>query len=294
MNAITGSMKATILLQQVVYLTPRWEESDGWIQKSQPSWMQATGLSRKEFLNGVAGLEANALIETKYDRLNHDFYMRLNISVYNDAIRCISAKSHQMPKGEMEQNQLYITQETENIRQPIDSKPNAQRGFGEMPKGDFAKIKSLETREEIQEITNVISPEPQNAVSGGEGSLTGQWLIEQWNIMATTLSLPVKTPRGAKNKSVRQKIILRLRENPDMDFWLAVFAQFPVCPHLRGDNGWKPTLDWLVDNDHNCVKVYEGAYASNGITRHYTQMDHSPAAQERLRQRLEAIDRGEG
>jgi hypothetical protein len=52
-----------------------------------------------------------------------------------------------------------------------------------------------------------------------------------------------------------------LREQPDFDFWQVVLNHCWKSPFLRGEKGrWKVTLHWLVENDRNALKVYEGHY----------------------------------
>jgi hypothetical protein len=59
-----------------------------------------------------------------------------------------------------------------------------------------------------------------------------------------------------------KKIRARLRKNPDLEYWKKVFQGVSESPFLRGDNGtFKATLDWLIKNDTNSQKVYEGQYA---------------------------------
>ena len=64
-----------------------------------------------------------------------------------------------------------------------------------------------------------------------------------------------------------QKARSRLREHPDQDFWLEVFAAIRASKFLLGTNGkssWQITLDWLLENDTNAVRVAEGAYVQRG------------------------------
>lgn len=81
-------------------------------------------------------------------------------------------------------------------------------------------------------------------------------LVELFN--STCISSPkIKT----LSKSRIRKIQLRLKENP-LDWWKKVFEEVEATPFLKGENknGWKATLDWLIDNDKNALKVYEGNY----------------------------------
>jgi hypothetical protein len=87
-------------------------------------------------------------------------------------------------------------------------------------------------------------------------------LIETWNRVCPEHGLPRKTKITQK---LRDQIKRRLTHNPEPDFWIAVIETIPTRPFLLGQNkdGWQATFDWLVKNDENAVKVYEGHY-SNG------------------------------
>ena len=77
-----------------------------------------------------------------------------------------------------------------------------------------------------------------------------------WN--ETCKSLPkvkeLSTTRATKCRA-------RLRER-SLDQWREVFEKVQNSDFLRGTNarGWKATFDWLIDNDHNAIKVLEGKY----------------------------------
>lgn len=86
-------------------------------------------------------------------------------------------------------------------------------------------------------------------------------LIEAWNHIPGTEGLPKITERGSRNLTLQKKIRLRLQEHPDDEFWTRVLNSCWKSPFLRGEKGgWKVTLHWLVENDINALKVYEGHY----------------------------------
>lgn len=94
------------------------------------------------------------------------------------------------------------------------------------------------------------------------GAISTTEFAEIWNkvfgkkLSAVTLPL---TP------SRKQKIRSRLKEHQDRDFWKAVFKNIRESSFLNGgsDGSWVCTLDWLVANDKNCMKVFEGNYSNN-------------------------------
>jgi hypothetical protein len=87
---VAGSVKAAVLLCQLVYWTPRTKNSDGWIYKSQLQLMQETGMSRHELHQSRAQLKRRGLLADRYGRADHRLYLRVNVENYNAAIGLIS------------------------------------------------------------------------------------------------------------------------------------------------------------------------------------------------------------
>ena len=99
-------------------------------------------------------------------------------------------------------------------------------------------------------------------------SLSPDDLREGWNEHCAPLGLPTV---AMLSPTRRQKALARLREHKEIDFWNLVFGHIRASPFLLGHqktNGdgkhknRKANFDWLIDNDTNCVKVYEGRYVS--------------------------------
>lgn len=90
-------------------------------------------------------------------------------------------------------------------------------------------------------------------------------LVRNWN---SEVAEPFKLPKiEILSETRKKKAALRVHEHPDPNFWGFVFGEIEASPFLRGmtENGnghqkWRATFDWLVENDTNCVKVYEGRY----------------------------------
>lgn len=76
----------------------------------------------------------------------------------------------------------------------------------------------------------------------------------------------------ALNKDRRKKGNCRWKENPDQVYWVKVFKTASESSFLTGqtDRGWKANFDWLIKNDTNHLKVYEGAY-ERGVKRFSTK-----------------------
>ncbi len=99
-----------------------------------------------------------------------------------------------------------------------------------------------------------------------EDALRPEDLAEAWNEHCAPLGLSAVRELSA---SRRKKALLRLGEHPRAEWWSAVFANIRASPFLRGlkggsngsaHPGWRATFDWLIENDTNGVKVFEGKY----------------------------------
>lgn len=101
----------------------------------------------------------------------------------------------------------------------------------------------------------------QNSKSNIQNSPDIRRLVDLWNDTCPALT-PVKVCTSAR----RSKIAERLRHFGDPDKALATFADvFARCrssAFLNGRNArhWKVTFDWLMADDTNWVKVWEGRY----------------------------------
>lgn len=86
-----------------------------------------------------------------------------------------------------------------------------------------------------------------------------QELVEAWNaICAEHGKLPRKKIVSEK---LKQQIRLRLREHPDAEFWEVVLNKCVDSKFLSGKRtSFRATLDFLVKNGENAIRVYEGSY----------------------------------
>ena len=121
LNAITGGVTATILLQQVSYW---WKKSGSqpFYKFIQPckhekyhdgdSWTEELGFSRKEFLTAIKKLEDAGLVKKRTNASRLTYYSLDEI------------KLNQMLEG------IYL---------------NAERGFSKMPKGDLPLLSETTT-----------------------------------------------------------------------------------------------------------------------------------------------------
>lgn len=89
------------------------------------------------------------------------------------------------------------------------------------------------------------------------------WFLQMWNALCPQLP----QVREMSQERVR-KLGLRLKAHPEPEFWEGVLRRMNTSQFMRGHNerGWKATVDWLLLNDTNAVKVMEGKYANRGKT----------------------------
>ena len=64
-------------------------------------------------------------------------------------------------------------------------------------------------------------------------------------------------------ESRRLKVIKRLKENPKKEFWEEVFRKAEKSVFIRNNNFF--SFDWILKNDTNALKVYEGRYNGQEI-----------------------------
>src|SRR5262245_9791686 len=103
---------------------------------------------------------------------------------------------------------------------------------------------------------NVSSSEPDDVTQGFSVSD----LVENWNECFAgklpSVVLPLSHSRAVKAAA-------RIREHQSFEFWESVFKRISASGFLLGSsngNGWRATFDWLIANDRNCLKVFEGSY----------------------------------
>lgn len=69
------------------------------------------------------------------------------------------------------------------------------------------------------------------------------------------------------NRSRVEKIRTRLKEHQDLEWWREVFKKADRVSFTGKDGKeWRPSFDWLIENDKNAVKVIEGNYEQKSRT----------------------------
>lgn len=70
--------KGAILIAQLFYWSGKQQSEEGWIYKTQADLEKETGLSRHEQNTCVEDLKRKKILETRYERLDHRLYYRIN------------------------------------------------------------------------------------------------------------------------------------------------------------------------------------------------------------------------
>lgn len=85
-----------------------------------------------------------------------------------------------------------------------------------------------------------------------------QEFVESWNEWFSGKLPQVIWPLSS---SRQRKATMRLKERPDMLFWKQVFGKIKTSDFLLGKSGgWRASFDFLINNDSNAVKIFEGSY----------------------------------
>lgn len=111
------------------------------------------------------------------------------------------------------------------------------------PNPSFLSIEPSKEREE---------PPPPDSIKTEE-------IVAGWNDVLAPLGLPKVSELNADRKA---KLRLRMMEHPDFDWWDTVFSNIKASDFLKGNNprGWRCTLDFLINNNSNAVRIYEGEF----------------------------------
>ena len=87
-----------------------------------------------------------------------------------------------------------------------------------------------------------------------------QDLTNGWNEIVATEEGFKKVAKLTEDR--KKRIRARLKAHPELDFWNSVLNKIPRVPFLAGKNDrkWRADFDFLIKNDENALKIYEGKY----------------------------------
>jgi len=80
---VLGSIKASVLLSQLLYWSPRGKKADGWVFKTADELKDETGLSYEEQAGARKILSNFDVIESRYARSEHTTYFRVKREALN-------------------------------------------------------------------------------------------------------------------------------------------------------------------------------------------------------------------
>ena len=119
--------------------------------------------------------------------------------------------------------------------------------------------RSRNESERIQTDSNVdsCSVSKNNNRNKNENENKIEEILSNWNSFASEIGL---SPVLKLNDFRKTKILSRIKEKEFM--FDAILKAIRLSPHLLGesDGGWKCSLDWIIKNDTNYVKILEGQY----------------------------------
>ncbi len=98
-----------------------------------------------------------------------------------------------------------------------------------------------------------------SSASDEDNEISVKDLVESWNEIFKGRLPQVEWPLS---KTRHHKCACRLKEHSRLDFWQRVFDNIGESQFLlgRSNGSWACTLDFLIANDTNCTKIYEGSY----------------------------------
>ena len=111
-------------------------------------------------------------------------------------------------------------------------------------------------------------PELKLSIQQAEGTaehLTPQDLVDGWNEICAPAGMPKVQELSATRK---RKAARRITEHPTQDWWKSALWNLARSPFARGlskpkpgaERAWRATFDWLIRDDTNPVKAFEGRY----------------------------------
>src|SRR5215469_9667440 len=124
--------KGAILVAQLFYWSGKQQSDDGWIYKTQLDLENETGLSRHEQNKCVEYLKKKNVLETRYERLDHQLYYRINRDALDEIMEADSPS--ELRKTDFGKSEKRIS-------------GNPQDHFPELRKTAFGNIEQENTTE---------------------------------------------------------------------------------------------------------------------------------------------------
>lgn len=140
----------------------------------------------------------------------------------------------------------------------------SQGQFNDCQDTDIDKDIDIEEEKDIIdiELENNSLSEDKSSEPTPEKTPKGIGLKEVKEFVDLYNSIAVRLPKVQKISSNREKKIKARLKNIDLNGWKQVFERCEKSDFCCGvnKNNWTASLDWLISNDNNYVKVLEGRY----------------------------------
>ncbi len=97
-------------------------------------------------------------------------------------------------------------------------------------------------------------------------------IVARFNETCTAFST-VKVLSAGRRDKLRVRLTEMKAYGDPSDVAQTVFEKMQASSFLRGENArkWKASFDWLISNDRNWAKVYEGQYDNRSAESHDTK-----------------------
>jgi hypothetical protein len=245
LSHITGGVKETLFLCQLLYWEGKQANKEGWIYKTQQEMFEETGLTRYEQETARRNLKNKGFIEEKLQGIPAKLHYKINFKAINEAWA------------------EFVEEETANNnvdeQQTSMGKSNKQ-ACGNITNSDAETQQTIteNTTENTTETTtkDIESTSSKDKKNSLKEDVPYKEIVQAYNDICK--SLPSVRVISDKRK---KKMRVIYREVGDLDVITEAFKKAENSDFLSGRNGkWGGcNFDWLI-NYNNFIKVIEGTY----------------------------------
>lgn len=293
LTAITGGVKETLFLCQLLYWEGKQQSKERWIYKTREELTEETGLSRYEQETARKNLKKLGFLEEKLAGIPATLHYRINLEAVNNAWNEY-IENNKSSWGESTK-QDYYEENNEDLNDDI-----PQTSLQKSNKLVSIKVtnKDAENQHTITENTTeittkntteeyILSPSPIseddiNQLNEKEKDkdanriekIPYQKIVDMYNDIC--VSMPSVKAVTTKRKD---KMKVLYREVKDLDVIEECFRKAENSSFLNGSSGkWSGcNFDWLL-NYNNFIKVLEGTYDDKEVVKKRKEIDYEAAA----------------
>lgn len=249
LSNITGGVKETLFLCQLLYWQGKQSDKDGWIYKTQNDIFNETGLTRYEQEAARKSLVSRGFIDEKRRGIPAKMHYKINIDAINEAWEAFIS-------NEYDDNDLSCPQTS--------MRKTSKLGCGK-PANYIAENQQTITENTTENTTEIYSnSNVANISSANADTLTSHRnkipfddIIEAYNTICKSMPR-VKILTDKRRKSIKTAWT---NFNCEINKFDELFKLAEKSDFLSGRSGkWNGcNFDWLI-NYNNAVKVLEGTY----------------------------------